>query len=240
MHEKGILDFAEHICHRTDLILARDMPELDAERFWETRNLWEFAVRVAWTKGQIFYRGVLSECKQDRSEPAANLWRSLSEITDTVAYWCDHEDQVKDWVEWGFSREYYWRKDMLDYDPVDSTVISILESQQDSIMRCLGGIPAKRSDTWKSRNELLSAWEVSDEYRKSLYRMRQRFPSAAVHFHPTDFGLGSAIILAMAPLDILILAQLILKSCCDRRILGPEADEIVLSIDEYWQSIKIG
>ena len=235
-----MLHFAETICERTDSIFMDNQATVDIEQFWEFSNLWQYAVGIAWSKGRDLYQGVLSECSQHRPEPATNLWRSLSEITDTVAFWCDHEEQVKDWVQWGLVQECYWHKDMLDYDNVDQAFSAVLRSRQDEILRYLGSTPLKRRDTWKSRNELLTAWEVSDDNRRSLYRIRQRFPSAVVHFQATNFGVEAGIVLNMASLDILVLAQLILKSCAEKNMLGSEAEAIVVSVDEYWLKIASG
>lgn len=220
----------DQLCGRVEKALAGlpDQNPTTLDEILDTDFLWK--MEVFWTCGQVIehFRGVRLLIEAGLYRPAAALSRSVHESHVRFDYLVDNEDQLRDWFEWQWARDYHQFKDELNYDSMLSRENSDrLHEDMALIVGLLGKTPRKPSHPWKSVKEMLNDRDETDEAGRTLRVHRWLFTDLSQYVHISGSYAPSAQLTTwLTETSVLATLCRAMRLCQDKRIIDPPTGEI--------------
>ena len=179
-------DATDRVCARAiEVLKALPIPTgASREEIFEQRNLWSVEIQSTCSQVIEYYKSILILVDQQLYRPAASLSRSIHEACFRLEYLSRNKSELRDWMEWGMSRDYYFIKDFLQYEPtVSESSKRNFEEQLNGLVAAMGGTPEKRGFPWKPTGKILSdiSSDMPDGFDRRSRRLLYDYPSRFVH-----------------------------------------------------------
>ncbi len=141
-----------------DALEKLDSPQFASRQtFFQTDNLWKIEIRQACEQVIEHYRSIRLLVEAGLTRPAAALSRNVHECYIRFDFLGDNEAELRDWTEWQMTRDYYFARDSLLYDPgMNAEQKQRFQEDINTIQTLLDGIPERRGNTWKSAGVMLA------------------------------------------------------------------------------------
>ena len=220
------------LCARVEEAL-KDVPfplPVSVDELVSTEYLWR--QEVYWTCGLVieYWRGIQLLLKEGLYRPATALSRSMHECKIRFDYLVDNEDELRDWFEWQWSRDYHRFNDELRYDHMlSSESARRLRQDLDAIESLLGKVPSRRKHPWKSPREMLEhryrtaeLGEVRRDYRWFVADLSQ-------YVHISSSYVPSALLTALlTEISVITTLGTAMRLCKEKLFIDPPAGELAV------------
>lgn len=220
----------DELCDHVEKAIA-DLPThypTTLDEMLDTDYLWE--LEIFWTCGQVIehFRSVKLLIEAGLYRPAAALSRSVHESHIRFDYLADNEDQLRDWFEWQWARDYHQFKDELRYDlMLSGENANRLHEDIESIVWLLGKTPGKPSHPWKSVQDMLKDRHGIDEAGSAQRTYRWLFTDLSQYVHIRGSYAPSAQLTSwLTEVSVLTTFFRAMRLCQDKRIIDPPAGQI--------------
>ena len=240
--ETQFSDSMVELCAWVDQAL-KDLPNPEPtsrEELLSHDYLWRLEIYL--TCGQLveYFRSIKLLISEGLYRPAAALSRSVHECTVRFDYLANNENELRDWIEWQWSRDYHQYHDELRYgDVLGAERAWVLQERMKSIVFLMGEAPPKRNHPWKRLSDMLkySYRDSESGHDRRHYRWFIANLSQYVHIGHSDVP-SPELTDMLTAISVVSTFGRAMRLCKDKQVIDPPAAEIVALCERTLMKMK--